>query len=273
MFHRVGLVCHPNRTDAAETAARAEQLLLEKGAAVQYAVRDSLAEAPDLILTFGGDGTLLAGARIAAHFGCPMLGFNLGTVGFLTEEDPSGVKEALEALWAGNYREEERSLLQVTNERSGEVFFALNDAVVTRGGYARLIRVESDVNGEMQDIYTADGVIVATPTGSTGYSLSAGGPVVEPSMNCMIITPVCAHSLHHCPTVLSEKSVIRLRLLEDREQTAELQIDGQNRGTIASGDAVTIRGTDKKIRLLRLRPYPFFLRMRQKLTEWGSNHD
>ena len=199
MFSKVGLVCHSRRADAAEAAEKAAVFLRERGVSVFNPLSEEYVEHPDLILTF----------------------VNLGTVGFLTEEDPRGLEDALTALFEGRFRTEERSLLRVCNEKTEEEFFALNDAVVTRGGFARLIRVESHVNGELQDIYTADGLIVATPTGSTGYSLSAGGPIVEPSMNCMIITPVCAHSLHHCPTIISGKSVIRLRLREDRSQSGD----------------------------------------------------
>ncbi len=273
MFSNIGLVFHSMRTDAAEAAEKAALFLERRGISVCYPLSGETGEHPDLILTFGGDGTLLSGARLAVEEDCPLLGFNLGTVGFLTEEEPARMEESLNALLEGRFRAEERSLLRVCNEKNGKEYYALNDAVVTRGGFARLIRVESHVNGELQDIYTADGLIVATPTGSTGYSLSAGGPVVEPSMNCMIITPVCAHSLHHCPTILSGKSVIRLRLRKERIQSAELQIDGQNRGMLESGDAVSISGTERKMRLLRLHEYQFFHLMRTKLTEWGSNHE
>ncbi len=280
MFTEAGLVYHPNRADALSAAKEAETFLKEKGVRVvccglsaENTGAGFETDGDKLILTFGGDGTLLAGAGLALHENCPLLGFNLGTVGFLTAEEPGELQNALDAVLQGKYIEEERSLLLIRNEQTGASFYALNDAVVTRGGYARLIRVETTINGELHDCCTADGLIVATPTGSTGYSLSAGGPVVEPSMNCMIITPVCAHSLTHCPTVVSDQSVIRLQLRRDREQTAELQIDGQNRGSLRGGDAVTICGTERKMRLIRLHPYPFFRLMRQKLTEWGSNHE
>ena len=126
------------------------------------------------------------------------------------------------------------------------------------------------VNGREYGLFTADGIIVATPTGSTGYSLSAGGPIVEPGMNCMIVTPVCAHSMQHCPCVVSETSDIRLLLNPNREQTAELQIDGRNMGMLGSGDEISVTGTDRKVYLIRLHPYDFFGLMRRKLVEWGS---
>ena len=143
--------------------------------------------------------------------------------------------------------------------------------MVTRGGYARLIRVESYINDEFHDMITADGMIIATPTGSTGYSLSAGGPIIEPSMNCMVLTPVCAHSLRHCPTVVSGSSVIRIKLTPNRGQTAELQIDGQNQGMLKDGDEIIVSGNEKGIRLVRFGDYRFYNLVRKKLTEWGSN--
>lgn len=225
---------------------------------------------PDIIVSFGGDGTLLIGARYALKYNIPLLGINLGTVGFLTEEDPDHLEEALSAILTEQYQIETRSILHIRNSQTGEVFYALNDAVITRGGYARLIKVDTSVDGKRYNTFTADGIIIATPTGSTGYSLSAGGPIVEPGMNCMIITPVCPHSMQHCPCIVSESSDIRLLLSSDREQTAELQIDGQNMGSLSSGDEIHVTGTDKKIRLIRLHSYDFFGVTRRKLTEWGS---
>lgn len=225
---------------------------------------------PDLIVTFGGDGTLLMGARYALQYDIPLLGINLGTVGFLTEEDPEHLEQALEKIVKDRYQIETRSLLSVRNKGTGEQFYALNDAVITRGGYARLIRVDASVDRKEYASFTADGIIAATPTGSTGYSLSAGGPIVEPGMNCIIITPVCPHSMQHCPCIVPEKADICFLMNPDREQTAELQIDGRNMGSLRAGDEIHITGTDRKIRLIRLHPYDFFGLMRKKLSEWGS---
>ena len=259
---------HPSRQDAARSAAQAEACLKNRGVEIVYPQRETLTRPPELVLTFGGDGTLLAGAHVALKYGIPLLGINLGTVGFLTEEEPENLQQALERLLSGDYTAEERSLLSVHMPAAGKTFLALNDAVVTRGGYARLIRVEARVNDALYDVFTADGLIVATPTGSTGYSLSAGGPIVEPSMSCMVLTPVCAHSLRRCPIIVSDTSEIRLRLQTGREQSGELQIDGVSRGNLAAGDEIVIRGTERKMKLLRLHPYDFFSLMRTKLTEW-----
>jgi NAD+ kinase len=270
------LLANPDRPDAIRLAATAETYLNAHGIACivpESGTEETLPESAEIILTFGGDGTLLIGARYAMKYRIPLMGFNLGTTGFLTEEEPERLQEALEAILAGRYETEERMLLDVTNVKTGEHFSALNDAVITRGGYARLIRVECTVSGEAFGTFTSDGMIAATPTGSTGYSLSAGGPIVEPSMRCIVLTPVCAHSLQQCPCVVSDGSEIRFRLQKDRNQTAELQIDGMNRGTLKAGDEIIVTGSSDTVRLLRLHPYHFYSLLHMKLREWGSNHE
>lgn len=270
MIHTVGLILNEKKPDAVRYAEKAKAFLKEKDVYAFDVQHNPQEIIPDLIVTFGGDGTLLNGARYAMEYDIPLLGINLGTVGFLTEEEPKQLEKALQAIISGKYQTESRSLLKIGNPKTSETFFALNDAVITRGGYARLIRVEAYINQKKYGVFTADGMIVATPTGSTGYSLSAGGPIVEPGMNCMIITPVCVHSMQHCPCIVSGKAKIRLLLRPEREQTAELQVDGQNRGTLEAGDEVFVSGTDKQIRLIRLHEYDFFSLVRRKLVEWGS---
>ena len=270
MLNAVGLILNRQNRNAVQCAEKAAafletQQIMTFDPQVQHPLRK-----PDLIVTFGGDGTFLVGARYAMNWDVPLLGVNLGTVGFLTEEEPAHVEDALKRIIRSECQMEERSLLHVVSEKNGKEWFALNDAVITRGGYARLIRVDAFVNGREYGVFTADGIITATPTGSTGYSLSAGGPIVEPEMNCMVITPVCAHSMQHCPCVVSGTSEIRLLLSPDRVQTAELQIDGQNMSTLQAGDEILIKGSDRKIRLIRLHPYDFFGLVRRKLVEWGS---
>ena len=270
MLKTAGLILNRNNHSAVQCAERAAAFLQNNNIHVIHPQSDQTGIKPDLIVTFGGDGTLLMGARFALQFDIPLLGINLGTVGFLTEEDPDHVEEALTAILNTHFQIETRSLLQILNVGTGEVFYALNDAVITRGGYARLIKVDTFVNQKEYASFTADGIIAATPTGSTGYSLSAGGPIVDPGMNCIIITPVCPHSMQHCPCIVPENADIRFLLNPGREQTAELQIDGQNMGKLQSGDEIHISGTEKRIRLIRVHPYDFFGLTRKKLSEWGS---
>ena len=267
LIRRVGLILNRNNEAAFRCAEKAALYLGKRGIISCDVQNKSPDFSPDLIVSFGGDGTLLKGAGYSMEYDVPLLGINLGTVGFLTEEEPGKIESALQAIISGEYHTEKRSLLKIEQQKTGETFHALNDAVITRGGYARLIKVEVFVNRKGYGVFTGDGIIAATPTGSTGYSLSAGGPIVEPEMNCMIITPVCAHSMQHCPCVVSGESEIRLLLRPEREQTAELQIDGQNRGMLEAGDEIVIRGTDRKIRLIRLHPYDFFGLLRKKLVE------
>ena len=173
---------------------------------------------------------------------------------------------ALAAVISGSYDIEERPVLHVS---AGEKHWhALNDAVVSRGGSARLTTINAWVDGELSGRYVADGVVVATPTGSTGYSLSAGGPIVSPKVDCMVITPICAHTLQHRPTVVHGGAQIVLELLPEDTQRALLQVDGQSCAELTSGMQVDIRMDSRPIRLIRLKPQNFFQLVRDKLTEW-----
>ena len=273
MFSRIGLIMNPDKKEAVEMAGVAAEYLNGHGIETFYPQKDNLKkDCPDMILTFGGDGTFLIGARIAVEYDIPLMGINLGTVGFLTEEEPEHLHECLEAILRGDYQIEERFLLNVEIPETDSRFYALNDAVITRGGFARLIQVECRVDDEQFGVFTADGMIAATPTGSTGYSLSAGGPIVQPGMDCIVLTPVCAHSLQKCPCIVSGASRISFRLQPDRNQTAELQIDGMDRGKLQAGDSVIITGAEKTIHLVRIHPFHFFTLLRGKLIEWGSKY-
>lgn len=271
MFRKIGLIMNPDKAEAVHMAHMAESFFSDSGTETVFLQKDGQDPSGiDLILTFGGDGTFLIGARHAMEHDIPLMGINLGTVGFLTEEEPEHLSECLTMIQKDKFYIEERFLLKIKHCGTGSVFFALNDAVITRGGFARLIRVECRVNGEQYGIFTADGMIAATPTGSTGYSLSAGGPIVQPDLNCIILTPVCAHSLQKCPCIVSGSSEISMRLLPERKQTAELQIDGTDCAKLESGDEIIVTGSEKRIRLLRIHPFRFFSLLQCKLIEWGS---
>lgn len=271
MFKSIGLIMNSDKPEAINIAQVARDFFSSYGIDTVFLQNEmELPGKVDLILTFGGDGTFLIGARYAMENDVPLMGINLGTVGFLTEEEPTHLPGCLESILKEQYKIEERFLLNVRNTRTGESYYALNDAVITRGGFARLIRVECRVNQEQFGVFTADGMIAATPTGSTGYSLSAGGPIVHPDMNCIILTPVCAHSLQKCPCIVSGSSEIVMKLLPERKQTAELQIDGMDRGKLEAGDEIVVTGSGKSIRLLRTHPFRFFTLLQNKLIEWGS---
>ena len=270
MAESVALMVHPEKREAAETAERMRDMLSRAGIPAFYPQRRETAEKCGMVLTFGGDGTLLSGARTALKYGCPLMGIHMGTVGFLTEGEADRLEEVFQALRNRAYTLESRSLLAVRVEGDSERFLALNDAVVTRGVFARLIQVETRINGEHWGTFIADGVIAATPTGSTGYSLSAGGPVIAPGVDCVAVTPVCAHSFQHCPCIVPGNAEILFHLRSDRDHQAQLQIDGQSLRTLRAGDTVRITGAPERLQLARLEKYRFFSVLKAKLNEWSS---
>ena len=266
---KIAFVVREGRGDALKCAERAEAFFRKAGLEVLYPLNGGHAERYRLVITFGGDGTLLLGAGEAIASGCPLLGINLGTVGFLTEGEPDQMIPMMERVLAGDFTTEKRGLLRVSVNEETEGVLALNDAVVTRAGFARLIQVETRIGGEHWDTFTADGVIAATPTGSTGYSLSAGGPVLAPGVEGIVITPVCPHSFRHCPCVVPAGAEIAFRLRKEREQRAELQIDGRSVRTLKAGDAVHVTAAAEQLLLVRMGPYRFFDVMTRKFLAWS----
>ena len=272
---RIGLILHSRREDALEYAARIVRYLTKRGISVcaEDAFAADLSVAPfssvngaDIIVSLGGDGTLLRGVPYALDWKAALLGINMGRVGFLTEAEPGDIEAVLAAVINGQYDVDERAVLHV--ESGGDHWHALNDVVLSRGGHARLTTINAWVDEELSGRYVADGVVVATPTGSTGYSLSAGGPIVSPKVDCMVITPICAHTLQHRPTVVPGGAHINLELLPEDAQTASLQVDGQSCMELDRGMQVFIRKDSRPLRLIRLKPQNFFQLVRDKLTEW-----
>lgn len=272
---KIALMVHARRADAVSHARRIARRLLDAG--VQVLAESDAAEMvgvpafsedeqADVIISLGGDGTFLRGAQYALKWDAALLGVNLGRVGFLAEVEPDSIDDALSAVVSGRYETETRPVLRVQAE--GETWYALNDVVISRGGYSRLISIGALVDGDSAGRYVADGVIVATPTGSTGYCLSAGGPVVSPKVDCMIITPICAHTLQHRPCVVHGGADIRLELSPDDEQSAALEVDGQSQLLLNSGSHVHVHRDEKSLRMIRLRERRFFQLVRDKLTEW-----
>lgn len=272
---RIGIILHSKRQDALNYAERVIACLRDHETAVyaedEFAAELNLppfsqAEGMDVIVSLGGDGTLLRGVQYAFTWEAALLGINMGRVGFLTEVEPDDIEAALTAVIHGEYEVETRPVLHV--EAGEKHWHALNDVVLSRGGRARLTTINAWVDGELSGRYVADGVVVATPTGSTGYSLSAGGPIISPKVACMVITPICAHTLQHRPTVVHGGAQITLELLPDDVQTASLQVDGQSCMELESGMRAEIHMDRRPIRLIRLKPQHFFQLVRDKLTEW-----
>ena len=243
------------------------------------AVADLDVDAFDLVLTLGGDGTLLRGARAAGPRGIPVLGCNLGRLGFLTLVARDEMEEALEAVVRGDGKIEERVALDVrvvgdgttnapTNVAEATSHYTVNDAVLHKSGYARLITLRLWADDEEVGHYSADGIIVATATGSTAYSLSAGGPIVVPTMEGIVATPISPHTLAVRPVVFPASTRITVEPLTDSDDLA-LTIDGQGGTKLAVGDRVEIVRSVHPLKLLRLPGHPFFGVLRRKLR-WGD---
>jgi NAD+ kinase len=223
----------------------------------------------DAVLALGGDGTLLMAARLVADDMIPILGIKIRSLGFLAEDDP---KRAIRDLFAGHFVIQDRLRLEVTCEGAsggGRVFTALNDAVIHGVGVSRVIHLETTIDGAVLGEYLADGVIVSTPTGSTAYSLAAGGPIINPtSVEAFIVTPLCPHSLSVRPIVMSARERFSIAVLEEGPETL-LTIDGQQSCSIDAGDRVAFRRSPKGTKLIVTEGYSFYDLVRRKLR-WGG---
>ena len=249
------------------------QRMLQPGDSLTPEVEGTLDDGVDLLITLGGDGTLLWGARLVAERDVPILGINLGHMGFLTSVTQDGVEDALERLFSGDYTLDSRSTLEaclVAEDGSeGRRFLALNDFVIHKGGLARVTRVEVFIgtgdDKEEIGMFSGDGVILSTPTGSTAYSLSAGGPIVAPGMGCIIVTPVCPHTFAVRPLVISETETVTVVPL-DHSDTLALTADGQVEAEVCNGESVVIRQTEARVNLIRFPGQTFFSTLRWKLN-------
>jgi NAD+ kinase len=232
---------------------------------------DLAARRPDFVVVLGGDGTLLAAARNVAEAGIPILGVNLGSLGFLTEIKQGEIAQALADVDAGRYELSLRSMIHCQVQRKGKCvagYDALNDIVVNQRAVARITKFEVRVNGTFVSNYMADGLIVSTPTGSTAYSLAAGGPILVPEVPAFVITPVASHALTNRPLVVRDTVSIEIRVTVTREQ-AYLTIDGQQGLPLEEGDVVQCRKSDFNVKLFRLPQRTFFQVLRTKL-KWGE---
>jgi NAD+ kinase len=231
----------------------------------------------DLLLSFGGDGTLLRGARMVAPHHTPVLGVNLGHLGFLTSVGPEHLADAFHALAAGSFWLDTRFTLEARivarDGTMGREYLALNDAVLHKGGFARVIRLAVFVGEDREEVgaYAADGIILATPTGSTAYSLSAGGAIVAPSMACLLATPISPHTLAVRPLILPADTRIEVEILEPAAEVV-LTIDGQAGEALTSGDRLVVNRGQAAVPLVRFPGQSFFTTLRRKL-HWGIGTD
>jgi len=237
---------------------------------VEIREESGIGASADLLVAMGGDGTILAALRHARERALPVLGINLGSLGFLADTSPAHVTEALDLVRAGEYAVEKRMTLMAVIETGGaeHTFFASNDIVIDKGEYSRVIDIDARVDGTVLKRYTGDGLIIASPTGSTAYALAAGGPIVEPTMEALVVAPICPHMLASRPAVLPGESAVQLHI-HSKHGTALVTADGQERITIASGDTLIVRRGEHVNNLVRTGlGLPFYEVLRTKL-KWG----
>ena len=283
-FKTIGVVVGPQKTEAWQLARQLGEWCQARGAQMKLraaeevarfellAERDGeLAEDADLIVSLGGDGTMLGVARFVGQRQVPVLGVNLGSLGYLTEFTKEELFIALEELRVGSFFLDRRMLLDVKLTRGGNVVAshrALNEAVVNFGSPVRMIELECHINGMFVNSFRADGMILATPTGSTAYSLSAGGPIVHPSMSAILLTPICPHTLSNRPVVVPGESVVDLTFPQASDGVV-LTVDGQVEINLEPGDQVTVLRSQTTFDLIRPTNRNYFEVLRRKL-KWGT---
>jgi NAD+ kinase len=285
LFQKVGIISRPRRSNLAVVVPPLLHWLEARGIQIFYdtetagalhdpskgLTREQVAENSDLLLVLGGDGTLLAAARVAAPLGIPILPINMGSLGFLTSFKLEEMYPALEETLAGRLPSSERVMLDVELEREGQIIeqqTVANEAVVNKGALARMIDLELLIDSEFVCRYRVDGLIVATPTGSTAYSLSAGGPIVHPSVESWIITPICPHTLSDRPVVIRDSSIVDIHLSAGTESVF-LTLDGQTGIPMQSADKVRMKRAPGRLKLIQPQKKSYFEILHSKL-KWGE---
>jgi len=280
---RIGIICKRGKKEPKEILVEILPYLREKGHTVildEFAARElgveghPLPDIPglvDAVMVLGGDGTMLSVARLVAGNDIPIMGINLGSLGFITEVSREEIKEAVDKMIGGECSVEERLMLDVSiyreGRRTGE-YSVLNDIVINKGALARIIDLEMFIEHKYVTTYKADGLIVATPTGSTAYSLSAGGPIVYPTLGVMLITPICPHALANRPIVIGKRSLVEIVLLSESEDVY-LTLDGQVGVSLRRGDRIEIQKSEHTAKLLIPCDKDYFNILRTKL-KWGE---
>lgn len=286
MIKTVGIISRPRRQDIALVVPPLVKWLKAHGAQVacdsetgdclgsgdvQTRKREELPAGADLLIVLGGDGTLLSAARTSAGYSVPILAVNLGSMGFLTTVAQDEMYSDLEEIFQGRHSISERVMLEAEIVRGGASAWrqiALNDAVLNKAALARIMDVDLRVDGEMVTTYKADGLILSTPTGSTAYSLAAGGPIVYPSVEAFVITPICPHTLTNRPLVIPDSATIEVNFRAE-DDAVFLTLDGQIGVELAGGDRVRMRKAAKKLLLVRPARKSYYEILRSKL-KWGE---
>jgi NAD+ kinase len=277
---RVGVVVKPNHAEALETATELSDWLKKRGISLvgkphlqnEKANADVAAEFTDvdLAIVLGGDGTMISAARLLKNSDVPVLGINYGSLGYITEFRIEELYESLERVLNGDFTLDSRVTLDVTHERNGDQLSkhrVLNDVVINKAALARIIEIETKLDDLYVNDFRADGLIIATPTGSTAYNLSAGGPIVFPSMNAVVMTPICPFTLSNRPIVVPDSAEIELKLKTENEEVA-LTLDGQIGFVLTIEDVIRVRKSKTTLNLVKPPNRNYFDVLRNKLR-WG----
>ncbi len=239
-------------------------------------IANNVSELPEeawVVISVGGDGTYLKAARTVYRKDIPVLGINLGSLGFLTDIDKNEIAEAAECLANGNYKIENRMMLDVEIIRDGKIITedtALNDIVISRGALSRILHLKAHVNDVFVDLFPGDGLIVSTPTGSTAYSLSAGGPIVEPDAELIILTPVCPHLLYTRSLITHPQKLVKVLVEEEKHHKAMVTVDGQQGYELSGGDTVVVRKSEYNTKMIKIKNSNFFNILRSKIYYRGE---
>jgi len=270
-FRNIVIVGRKEDSRVAEPMSLLTQHLKEAGA--NLLPKDEIADA-DLVMSIGGDGTMLYASRMVRETGTPILGINRGRLGFLADVTPDELISSVDSVLAGNYTTDSRLLLEARLHRKSDddvVAYALNDIVLQRRETGRMVDFETRVAGQYVNTHSGDGLIVATPTGSTAYALSCGGPIIEPQLDAVVIVPVCPHTLTDRPIVISADQSIEVSLLQRDETKAEITVDGFSMGAIDPADKLRICAANTRVTLVHPPGYDFYGILRSKLF-WGRDN-
>ncbi|VAW82117.1 NAD kinase [hydrothermal vent metagenome] len=287
IFQTIGLISKPG--DATITATltalinhlikRGRKVVLDESAAAYFKTpsvpvlgRQALAKCCDLAIVVGGDGSMLSAGRSLVDSDVAILGINLGRLGFLADISPDEMDERLGEIFAGSYEEEQRTLLHARIIRAGQCInenSALNDMVIHKWDIARMIELDTSIDGRLLNSLRADGLIISTPTGSTAYALSGGGPIIDPGLCALVLVPVCPHTLSNRPIVVSDQSSIEILVHGDDSNQAQITCDGQTNYELASGDIIRIEKKAKTLRLIHPQQHDHFSTLRKKL-HWAE---
>jgi|TARA_B110000495_G_scaffold172348_1_gene161201 NAD+ kinase len=269
-FQNIVIVGREEDPRVGEPLQLLSQHLIKAGARLLH--RDEI-DAADLVIAIGGDGTMLHASRLTRESGIPILGINRGRLGFLADVTPDEMITSVDHVLSGNYTTDTRLVLEARLQRASgkdEVAFALNDVVLQRRETGRMVDFETRIANRYVNTHSGDGLIVATPTGSTAYALSCGGPIIEPHLDAVVIVPVCPHTLTDRPIVVSADRLVEVTLLQRDETKAEITVDGFSLGGISPTDKLRISAANKRVTLVHPPGYDFYEILRSKLF-WGRD--